>query len=83
MFEQFKENVSLARDFTGTLRDGLRSAPAAWRRSTPEKRLWLLVPTLIVVSAVADRFSVPWYHWAAVLVLVVLATRIAMVRKRP
>jgi hypothetical protein len=84
LFEQFKENVSLAREFTGTVRDALMSAPAAWRKATPEKRtIWLLVPSVIVVSAVTERFSVPWYYVAAVLVLFALgsAMRRAMRRK--
>jgi len=73
LFEQFKENLSLAREFTGTVRDGLRSAKAAWRKATPEKSaIWLLVPTVVVVSAVAEHFSAPWYYEAAVLVLVVV-----------
>ena len=86
MFEQFKENLSLARDFTGTVHDGLRSAKAAWRKATPEKRaVWLLVPTVIVVSAVAEHFSAPWYYEAAVLVLVGFGSRMrkAMRRKLP
>jgi hypothetical protein len=75
LFEQFKENLSLARETTETAREGLRSAQAAWRKATPEKRaVWLLVPTVIVVSAVAEHFSVPWYYAAAVLVLVGLGS---------
>jgi hypothetical protein len=58
LFQQFKENLSLAGEFTGTVRDRLRSAQAAWRKATPEKRtVWLLVPAVIIVSAVADHFS--------------------------
>jgi hypothetical protein len=73
LFEQFKENLSLAKEFTGTVREGLRSAQAAWRKATPEKRvIWLLVPSVIVISAVAEHFSAPWYYKAAVLVLVVV-----------
>lgn len=73
VFEQFKENLSLAREFTGTVRDGLRSAQAAWRKATPDKRaIWLLVPAVIVVNAVAEHFSAPWYYEVAVLVLVVV-----------
>ena len=73
MFEQFKENVSLARQTAETAREGLRSAQAAWRKATPTKRaVWLLVPTVIVVRAVAEHFSVPWYYEAAMLALVVL-----------
>jgi len=73
LFEQFKENLSLTREFTGTVRDGLRSAQAAWRKTTPEKRaLWLAVPTVIVVSAVAEHFSAPLYYEAAVLVIAVV-----------
>jgi protein-S-isoprenylcysteine O-methyltransferase Ste14 len=70
LFEQFKENLSLAGE---TPREGLKSAQAAWRNATPTKRaVWLLVPTVIVVSAVAEHFSVPWYYEAAgILVLVV------------
>ena len=83
MFEQFKENISLAREFTETVRDGLRSAPAAWRKTTPEKRaIWLLVPTAIVVSAVAERFSLPWYYVAAVLVVVALGSAIRRAMRR-
>ena len=76
MFEQFKENLSLARETTETAREGVRSAQADWRKATPMKReVWLLVPTVIAVSAVAEHFSVPWYYGAAaVLVLVVLGS---------
>ncbi len=76
MFEQFKENLSLAKGTTQTAREGLRSAQAAWRKATPMKReVWLLVPTVIVVNAVAEHFSVPWYYEAAaMLVLVVLGS---------
>lgn len=71
MFEQFKENISLATEFTTTLCEGLRSAQATWRRATPQKRIvWLLVPSVIVVSAVADHFSAPWYYQMAALLLV-------------
>jgi hypothetical protein len=86
LFEQFKENLSLAREFAGTARDGLRSARAAWRQATSEKRaVWLLVPTVIVVGAVAEHFSIPWYYEAAVLVLVGLGLgmRRAIRRKLP
>ena len=90
MFEQFKENLGLAKEFAGTARDGLRSAPAAWRKATPEKRaVWLLIPAVIVISAVAEHFSAPWYYEAAVLVLVVVLValgsgmRRAMRRKLP
>jgi hypothetical protein len=82
LFEQFKENLSLAREATETAREGLRSAQAAWRKSTPMKReVWLLVPTVIVVSAIAEHFSVPWYYEAAAMsVLVVLGSR--MLRRK-
>lgn len=90
MFEQFKENLGLARQFTGTVHDGLRSAHAAWRKATPEKRaIWLLVPAVIVVQSVAERFSEPWYYEAAVLLLVAVLVglgsgmRRAMRRKLP
>jgi hypothetical protein len=87
LLEQFKENLSLAKDFTGTARDGLRSAQAAWRKATPEKRaVWLLVPTVIVVSAVAEHFSVPWYYEVAgMLVLIGLGSWMlrAMRRRLP
>ena len=70
MFEQFKENLSLTREFARATCDGLRSVPAAWRKATPEKRsIWLSIPTVIVVSAIAERFSAPWYYEMAVLVL--------------
>jgi membrane protein YdbS with pleckstrin-like domain len=72
LFEQFKENLSLARE---TPREGLRSAQAAWRKATPTKRaVWLLVPTVIVVSAVAEHFSVPWYYEAAGMVVLVVGS---------
>jgi len=90
LFEQFKENISLAREFARTVRDGLRSAPDAWRKATPEKRsVWLSVPSVIVVSAIADHFSTPWYYQLAVLVLAVVLVgvgfkmRSAMRRKLP
>jgi hypothetical protein len=75
MFEQFKENLRLTSETTKTAREGLRSAQVAWRMATPTMRaVWLLVPTVIVVSAVAEHFSVPWYYEAATLVLVVLGS---------
>lgn len=83
MFEQFKENVSLASEFAGTVRDALRSAPEAWRKATPEKRIiWLLVPTVIVVAVVANRFSVPWYYVAAVLVVFALGSAVLRAMRR-
>ena len=83
LFEQFKENLSLATEFTVTARDGLRSAPSAWRKATPEKRaVWLLVPTVLVVSAVAEHFSVPWYYEPAVLVVVGLGSRMRRAMRR-
>jgi protein-S-isoprenylcysteine O-methyltransferase Ste14 len=70
LFEQFKENLSLARETTKTAREGLKSAQAAWRKATPAQRaVWLVVPTAIVLSAVADHFSVPWYYDLAMIVL--------------
>jgi len=90
LFEQFKENLGLAREFTATVHDGLRSAKAAWRKATPEKRaIWLLVPAVIVVQSVAEHFSAPWYYEAVVLVLVAVLVglgsgmRRAMWRKLP
>ena len=76
MFEQFKENLGLARETGESAREGVRSARAAWRKASPMKReVWLLVPTVIVVSAVAEHFSVPWYYeGGAMLVLVVLGS---------
>jgi len=83
LFEQFKENVSLSREFTVTLRHGLRSAQAAWRMATPVKRsIWLLVPTVIVLSAVAEHFSAPWYYEAAALVLAVFLVALGSVTGR-
>jgi membrane protein YdbS with pleckstrin-like domain len=81
LFEQFKENLSLARE---TPREGLRSAQAAWRKITPTKRaVWLLVPTVIVLSAVAEHFSVPWYYEAAgMLVLVVGSWMLGAMRRK-
>jgi len=79
LFEQFKENISLAREFTRTVRDGLRSAPEAWRKATPEKRsIWLLVPSVFVVGAIADRFSAPWQYQLAVLVLAVVLVGVGL-----
>jgi hypothetical protein len=75
MFEQFKENIGLARETAKAARAGLRSAREAWRQATPTTReVWLLVPATIVLIAVADHFSIPWYYRAAVLVLVVLGS---------
>jgi hypothetical protein len=75
VFEQFKENLSLAREFTETARAGLRSAQDAWRKATPTKRaFWLLVPTAMAVSAVADHFSMRWYYEAAMVGLVILGS---------
>jgi hypothetical protein len=76
LFEQFKENLSLARETTGAAREGLRSAQAAWRKATPINReIWLLVPTVIIANALAEHFSIPWYYEAAsMLVIVVLGS---------
>jgi hypothetical protein len=83
LFEQFKENLSLAKEFTGTVRDGLRSARAAWRKATSEKRaIWLLVPTVVVVSAVAEHFSAPWYYEVALLVFIVALVRLGSGMRR-
>ena len=81
MFEQFKENLSLARE---TPREGLRSAQTAWRNASPTKRaVWLGLPIVIVANAVADHFSVPWYYKAAVLVFAVLGSWIqGAIRRR-
>jgi len=57
---------------------------AAWREANPPKRaVWLLMPSVIVVTAVAEHFSVPWYYGAAMLALVGLGSwmRGAMPRK--
>jgi hypothetical protein len=73
LFEQFKENLTLARQTTETAREGLRSAQSAWRKATPMKReVWLLVPTVIVVSAVSEHFSVRWYYEAAAMLMLVV-----------
>jgi hypothetical protein len=83
LFEQFKENLSLAREFTQTAREGLRSAQAAWQKTTPTKRaVWLVVPTVIVVNAVAQHFSVPWYYEAAMLVLIGVGTSMLVAMRR-
>jgi hypothetical protein len=75
LFEQFKENLRLAKEFGETARAGLRSAQESWRQANATKRaFWLLVPATIVITAVSDHFSVPWYYDAAVLVLAVLAS---------
>ena len=77
LFEQFKENVSLAREFTGTVREGWRSGQAAWRKATSDKRaIWLLVPTVIAVSAITEHFSTPWYYQLALMLFVVVLVRI-------
>ena len=77
LFEQFKENLSVAREFTGTVRDGWNSGQAAWRKATSDKRaIWLLVPSVIAVGAVAEHFSTPWYYELVLMLLVVLLVRI-------
>lgn len=86
MFDQFKENLGLARDFTGTVRDSLRSVQTAWRIAAPEKRaIWLVVPTAFVISAIAEHFSARSYYEAAVLVLVavVLGSWLRKAARRP
>lgn len=83
MFEQFKENLGLARETAKAARAGLRSAQEAWRQATPAKReVWLLVPTTIVVIAIADHFSIPWYYDVAVLALVALGSRMCTAIRR-
>jgi len=80
LFEQFKENLSVAREFTGTVRDGWNSGQAAWRKATSDKRaIWLLVPSVIAVGAVAEHFSTPWYYELVLMLLVVLLVRIGSV----
>jgi hypothetical protein len=81
LFKQFKENLSLARE---TRREGLKSAQAAWRNATHTKRaVWVLVPATIVVSAVAEHFSVSWYYEAAgILVLVVGSWMLGAMRRK-
>jgi hypothetical protein len=81
LFEQFKENLSLARE---TPREGVRSAQMAWRKATPTKRaIWLLVPSIIVVSAVAEHFSVPWYYEVAgMFVLIVGSWMLGVMRRK-
>jgi hypothetical protein len=75
LFEQVKENLGLARENAKAARVGLRSAREAWREASPAKRqVWLLVPTTVVVIAITDHFSIPWYYDAAALVLVVLGS---------
>jgi hypothetical protein len=89
LFEQFKENLGLAREFAATARAGLRSARAALRKAPEKRTAWLLGPALVVVSAVAEHFSVPWYYGVAVLALVIVLVslgfgmRKAMRRKLP
>jgi len=90
LFEQFKENLSLAREFRGTARDGLRSAQTAWRKATPEMRgVWLVLPTVLVVLAVAEHYSAPWYYGVGVVLLVAVIVNLgsgirrAMLRKLP
>ncbi|MFY9906646.1 MAG: hypothetical protein WAM43_17475 [Terriglobales bacterium] len=47
-----------------------------------KREIWLLVPTVIVVNALAEHFSVPWYYEAAaMLVIVVLGSW--MLRRKP
>jgi len=71
LFEQFRENLSLTKETAKTAREGLRSA---WRNATPNKRIvWVVVPTVIVICAAAEHFSVPWYYEAATLLFVALA----------
>jgi 6-phosphogluconate dehydrogenase (decarboxylating) len=65
LFEQFKENARLGREFAGTVRDGLRAVPAAWDKAAPERRvIWLVVPAAIIVGAVVEHFSIRWYYVA-------------------
>jgi hypothetical protein len=84
LFEQFKENIGLAREFRQATRDGLRSAQAAWQKATPEKRsIWLVVPTVILVNAVAEHYSAPWYYEAAgMLVLIGLGWMLGAMLRR-
>ena len=58
MFEQFKENLRLARETGETAREGARSAGAAWRKATPMKReVWLLAASALKIkgSLLADK----------------------------
>jgi hypothetical protein len=66
VFEQFRENLSLTKEFAKDARKGLIHWKATWQKATPMKKaIWLAVPTVILVHAVADHFSVPWYYQAA------------------
>ena len=74
MFEQFRENLGLAKETAGVAGESLKSAQVAWRKATPMKRaLWLLVPTIVVVNAISEHFSVPWYYEAVGMLLLVVA----------
>jgi hypothetical protein len=37
-----------------------------------KREVWLLVPTVIVVSAVSEHFSVRWYYEAAAMLMLVV-----------
>jgi len=81
LFDQFKENLSLAGDFAGTVHDGLKSAPTAWRKATPETRTaWLAMPAIIIVTVVAEHFSARWYYEAAAMVLIAVVIELWMRR---
>jgi membrane protein YdbS with pleckstrin-like domain len=84
LFEQFKENLSLAGETAKGAREGFKSGQAAWRNAPPMKRaVWLLVPTAMAVSAVAEHFSVPWYYEAAgMLALVVGSWVLGAIRRK-
>ena len=84
MFEQFKENLSLARENAKTAREGLRAGHAAWRNAPSNKRaIWLLVPTAMAISAVAGYLSVRWYYEVAgVLALVIGSWMLGAIRRK-
>jgi hypothetical protein len=47
-----------------------------------KRSIWLLVPTVIVLSGVAEHFSAPWYYEAAGLVLAVFLVALGSVMGR-
>jgi hypothetical protein len=77
-----KTGVQLKRIIWGLPRSARNPNPA-----TPggEIAVWLLVPIVILVNAVAEHFSISWYYEGMAILLVVLVlgswTRRAMRRK--
>ena len=69
MFKQFKENIQLTGETYTAARRGFKSNVEAFKNAPRfKKSIWMSIVGAIAVSAIASKYSVPWYY-EAVLVL--------------